>query len=147
MRNYKNNRRNLKSILILICILLITSISFAQNIDQEANKVKLYTEIAGEWELDVGGRLIPFRLVLENDKLYFDAGIEGIDPEEMVPVKDEEMKFESVDPNGDDVEFTFKKDENGKITGCTIYIPSRDAEAEAVKISDGESKAVKRRYL
>ncbi|MCP4726814.1 MAG: hypothetical protein GY863_17375, partial [bacterium] len=98
MKYSLKNRGILALVPLIFCVLIANSVSIAQNKDQETNKVKLYTEIAGEWELDVGGRLMPFRLVLENDKLSFDAGIEGIDPEEMVPVKDEEMKFESVDP-------------------------------------------------
>ncbi len=81
--------------------------------------------------------MIPFSILHENGKLYFDAGVEGMDSEKMTQVRDEEMKFETVDPNGDDIEITFKKDKNGKITGCTVYIPSREAKAEAVKIGDG----------
>ncbi|MFC1493140.1 hypothetical protein ACFL6O_04205 [candidate division KSB1 bacterium] len=137
MYTLSKTREILTFMFTFLCIFIINSRSFAQTEDKKTDTVKLYSEIAGEWELDVGGRLIPFKLVLENDKLYFDAGIEGLDHEEMIPVEDEDMKFESVDPNGDDVEFTFKRDEAGKISGCTVYIPSRDVEAEAVKIGNG----------
>jgi hypothetical protein len=95
---------------------------------------KLYPEIAGAYDMDLGGRVIPFKVLLQEGKLFFDAGVPGQDPQSMTIVTDKELTFKSIDPNGDEVLFTFLKDAQQKITGCTISVPSRNAEATAVKI-------------
>lgn len=95
---------------------------------------KIYAEIAGDYNLDLGGRILPFKIVLKEAKLFFDAGIQGQDPQVMTPVQGKDLTFTSIDPNGDEVVFTFVKDPQGKITECTVYVPSRNAEAKAVKV-------------
>jgi len=95
---------------------------------------KLYPEIAGAYDMDLGGRVIPFKVLLQEGKLFFDAGVPGQDPQTMTTVPDKELTFKSIDPNGDEVLFTFLKDAQQKITGCTVFVPSRNAEATAVKV-------------
>lgn len=120
-------------VMVFACLMLGILLNQLSLQALDSGQEKLFAEIAGEYELDFGGRIIPFTITLKEGKLFFDAQIAGLEPEEMKPVAGEDMKFSSIDPNGDEVTFTFKKDEAGKITGCTVYIPSRDASAEAVK--------------
>ena len=129
-------KRILLSFLILTAV-LICSISYAQE-KEKADTKKLYSEIAGNYELNIGTRMLPFEIILKEGTLLFDAKVPGLDPEKMIPVKDKELTFESIDPNGNEVSFKFTKNEKGKITGCTVYIPAMNAEAEAVKLEKTE---------
>ena len=95
---------------------------------------KLTVEIAGDYDLDVGGRILPFKILLKEAKLFFDAQVEGLEPQVMTPVPGKDLTFTSTDPNGDEVIFAFVKDPQGKIMGCAIFVSSRNAEAKAVKV-------------
>jgi hypothetical protein len=121
-----NKRRAWTLAFLLVGLSLVPMMITAQE--------KIYAEIAGDYNLDLGGRILPFKIVLKEAKLFFDAGIQGQDPQVMTPVQGKDLTFTSIDPNGDEVVFTFVKDPQGKITGCTVYVPSRYAEAKAVKV-------------
>jgi len=95
---------------------------------------KLAAEIAGDYDLQLDTRILPFKILLKEGKLFFDALVPGGDPQALVPVQGQELKFTTSDPNGDEVVLTFAKDPQGKITGCTVFIPVRNAEATAVKV-------------
>ncbi|MFC1783457.1 hypothetical protein ACFL02_07710, partial [Planctomycetota bacterium] len=101
--------------------------------NKEIDKTELYVEIAGDYELDIG-RILPFKVLFKGEKLYFDALVEGLEPEEMRLAAGKEMVFESIDPNGDEVTFSFYRDSLGRISGCTVVIPVRGTQAEAAKI-------------
>ena len=98
----------------------------------QVDTAKLYAELSGSYEFDVGDRIVPFWLIVKNGKLFLDIKVEGVDPEEMIPVVGEVMKFESI-ANGYKVIATFKRNDEGKIKGCTIYYPEMGTEYEAVK--------------
>ena len=121
-----NKRRAWTLAFLLVGLSLVPAMIIAQE--------KIYAEIAGDYNLDLGGRTLPFKIVLKEAKLFFDAGVQGQDPQVMTPVQGKDLTFTSIDPNGDEVVFTFVKDPQGKITGCTVYVPSRYAEAKAVKV-------------
>ena len=121
-----NKRRAWTLAFLLVGLSLVPAMIIAQE--------KIYAEIAGDYNLDLGGRTLPFKIVLKEAKLFFDAGVQGQDPQVMTPVQGKDLTFTSIDPNGDEVVFTFVKEPQGKITECTVYVPSRNAEAKAVKV-------------
>jgi hypothetical protein len=95
---------------------------------------KIYAEIAGDYNLDLGNRILPFTIVLKDTKLFFDAQVPGQDPQAMTPVQGKDLTFKSVDPNGDEFSLAFIRNDQKIITGCTVSLPSRGVEAKAVKI-------------
>jgi hypothetical protein len=121
-----NKRRAWMLAFLLAGLSLVPAMIIAQE--------NIYAEIAGDYNLDLGGRTLPFKIVLKEAKLFFDAGVQGQDPQVMMPVQGKDLTFTSIDPNGDEVVFTFVKEPQGKITECTVYVPSRNAEAKAVKV-------------
>ncbi len=136
MKSTLKRKLSLICTLITVSLLLIVSFSSAQDktADKKKDRQKLYSEIAGEYELDVGERILPFTISVKEKKLYFDPKVPGVEAAEMKPHKNDDMKYDSVDPNGNDVTFTFVKNKKGKFTGCTVYVPARDREADAVKL-------------
>ncbi|MCP4726813.1 MAG: hypothetical protein GY863_17370 [bacterium] len=135
MNTNLKNRGMIIFLTIVMSIFLINVLASAQ--DKKTDNAELFSEVAGSWEFDAGGRLIPFWLIVEDGKLYLDIKVEGIDPEEMIQDKEDKMKFETI-ANGLEAHTTFIKDDDGKITGCKIYYPDMDQEFEGVKLDDGE---------
>ncbi|MFC1731665.1 hypothetical protein ACFL6I_15215 [candidate division KSB1 bacterium] len=99
--------------------------------DKKTDKTKLYSELAGSYEFDVSGRFVPFWLIVKNGKLFLDIKVAGADTEEMIPVEGEEMKFETI-ANGYEVIAAFKRNDEGKIKGCTLCYPGMGADYETV---------------
>jgi hypothetical protein len=95
---------------------------------------KAYAEIAGDYNLELGNRVLPFKVVLKDAKLFFDAQVPGQDPQPMTPVQGKDLTFMSVDPNGDEFNMAFFRNDQKKITGCTVSLPSRGVEAKAAKV-------------
>jgi len=95
---------------------------------------KIYAEIAGDYNLDLGNQMLPFKIVLKDTKLFFDAQVPGQDPQPLTPVQGKDLTFTSLDPNGDEVSFAFKQNDQKKITGCTLSLSSRGVEAKAAKV-------------
>ncbi|MBN1938727.1 MAG: hypothetical protein JW843_04015, partial [Candidatus Aminicenantes bacterium] len=92
---------------------------------------KINEELAGDYALELGDRTLPFAIVLKDGKLFFDAQIPGGAPEPMNPVPDQPLSYKSIDPNGDEVVFVFKMNDQKKITGCTVSVPVQGIAAEA----------------
>jgi len=95
---------------------------------------KIYAEIAGDYNLELGNRMLPFTIVLKDTKLFFDAQVPGQDPQPMTPVQGKDLTFKSIDPNGDEFSLAFIRNDQKKITGCTVSLPSRGTEAKAAKV-------------
>lgn len=96
---------------------------------------KLLAEILGDYDLQLNTRTLPFKIVLQEGKFYFDALVPGGEPAAMAPVLGKDLTYTSWDPNGDQIVLAFTKDPQGKITSCTVAIPVRNIEAKAVKIA------------
>jgi hypothetical protein len=114
------------TLIVLAGAVLAPALSMAQE--------NSYSLIAGTYELDTGSRTLTFKIVLKEAKLYFDALIQGQEPQVMTLVPGQSLTFSSVDPNGDDIVLAFDKDALGRIPGCTITLPARNIETKAVKI-------------
>jgi hypothetical protein len=95
---------------------------------------KTYAEIAGDYNLDLGNRLLPFKVVLKDAKLFFDAQTPDQNPQPMTPVQGKDLTFTTFDPNGDEFSLAFIRNDQKKITGCTVSLPSRGVEAKATKV-------------
>jgi hypothetical protein len=95
---------------------------------------KIPADVVGDYTIDYGGRTIPFKIVLQTDKLFFDALVPGGSPAPMTPVEGQALTFKSIDPNGDEIILAFPKDDQGKIRSCMISIPSRGMEVKADKV-------------
>ena len=112
-------------LLISVCVLMPPG-SPAQD--------KTLEEIAGEYNLDLGNRMLPFIITIKDAKPFFDALVPGLDPQPMTPVQGKELTFSSVDPNGNDVVFAFIADGQKKITGCMVSVPAQGMEVKAEKV-------------
>jgi hypothetical protein len=95
---------------------------------------KIPADIAGDYVIDSGGRAIPFKIVLQIDKVFFDALVPGGSLAPMTPVEGQALTFKSIDPKGDEIVLAFPKDDQGKIRSCMISIPSRGMEVKADKV-------------
>jgi formylglycine-generating enzyme required for sulfatase activity len=98
-----------------------------------SDQKKFYSEIAGRYELDMEGRVVPFCIAYKpsEGRFYFEATDEI--SEAMDPVKGKESAFYTYDPNGNDVELIFYRNEKGEIAGCEVTILSSDVTFQAVK--------------
>jgi len=107
---------------------------------KEAEKTKLYKEIAGDYEFDLsefGQGMIIVSFYEEDGKLF--GGPEGNPPVEVLPVEDEELKFELSDPDGGEHLMLFVRDEETeKITKCLWTVVGAGMEFEGIKIDDGK---------
>jgi hypothetical protein len=95
---------------------------------------KIPADMAGDYVIDTGSRTIPFKITLQADKLFFDAGVPGQTAQPMTPVEGKALTYKSLDPNGDEMILVFGKDDKGKITGCTISLAARGIETTAQKV-------------
>ncbi len=119
---------------VLTCLAFLLSawggMSFAQekNVDSE----KLYSEIAGSFEFEYESEYIVFVFTVEEGKLM--GAPEGEVPDVLQPVEDTDMEFTGFDPNGNEFQFKFSRDEEGKITKCTVSVPAAGIEVEGARI-------------
>lgn len=122
------------AIVCVVCMLLVLNVSsLAQEKKQEEEKgAKLLAEIAGIYEFEFQGQFIGFVFSVEDGKLM--AAPEGEVQEALEPVEGEEMSFIGYAPTGDEYCFTFARDDEGKITRCTVSIPAMGIEIEGVRI-------------
>lgn len=95
---------------------------------------KIPADIAGDYLINTGERTIPFKIVIQTDKLFFDALVPGGSLAPMTPVEGHALTYKSIDPNGDEIVLAFPKDDQGKIRSCMISIPSRGMEVKADKV-------------
>ncbi len=121
---------------VLACLAFLLSVfggmSFAQ--EKEVDIQKLYAEIAGSYEFYFGGSSFVFVISVEDGNLM--GYLEGWDgePDVLQPVEDTDMTFVRVSPEGREYQFKFARDDDGKITKCTLNIPSEDVEVEGERI-------------
>ena len=122
------------AVVCVVCMLIVLNVSsLAQEKKQEEDKgAKLLDEIAGNYEFEFQGQFIAFVFSVEDGKLM--AAPEGEVQEALEPVEGEEMSFIGYAPTGDEYRFTFARDDEGKITRCTVSIPAMGIEIEGVRI-------------
>ncbi len=121
---------------VLTCLALLFSvfggISFAQ--EKQEDTEKLYNEIAGKYEFEFEGQYMVFVIALEDGNLV--VAPEGEVPETMQSVEGKEMTFIAYDPDGDEIQFKFVRDDDGKINTCTVIVPAMGIEVEGARIKD-----------
>jgi len=115
MRKYFHN--TVFGIFWILCafILLVNGLSAWQ---QKTDTVKLYTEIAGDYEFEMGMELMTVSFWEEDGKLL--GAPPGETPEEIIPVEGEELKFSVTIGSGEEYILTFSRDDSGKITQCLM---------------------------
>ena len=93
---------------------------------------KLLAEIAGNYEFEYQGEAMVFEFSVEDGKLM--GAPEGEAPEVMELMEGEEMKFIGFSPDGSEYQFAFARDEEGKITKCTVSVPAMGIDVEGIRI-------------
>lgn len=118
---------------VLTCLAFLLSVFGGMSIAQEKiDTEKLYAEIAGSYEFEYEGQYMVFIVAVENGNLM--VGPEGEVPDTMQPVEDKDMTFIAYDPDGAEYQFTFARDDDGKITKCTVNVPAEGIEVEGFRI-------------
>ena len=121
---------------ILTCIAFLLSVfggmSFAQ--EKGGDTEKLYGEIAGSYEFEFEGQYIVFVISVEDGNLM--GAPEGEVPDILEPVEDKDISFIGFSPDGAEYQFNFARDDDGKITKCTIIVPAMGLEVEGARIKD-----------
>jgi hypothetical protein len=95
---------------------------------------KVPAGIAGDYLIDTGTRTLPFTIIVQADKILFDAQIPGGTAAPLTPVEGKALTYKGLDPNGDEMILAFLKDDQGKITGCMVSLPARGMEVKATKV-------------
>ena len=119
---------------VLTCLAFLLSLFGGMSFAQE-NKVdteKLYAEIAGSFEFEYEGQYIVFVFTVEDGNLM--GAPEGEVLDILQPVEDTDMEFTGFDPNGNEFQFKFARDDDGKITKCTVNVPAEGIEVEGFRI-------------
>jgi hypothetical protein len=101
---------------------------FAQD---KTDTQELYVEIAGDYEFEFEGQVDAITFYVEDGILM------GRDSDDdrgtpLEPAEDQEMGFEVTTEEGQFIEITFSRDENGKITNCILK--TMGMEIKGVKI-------------
>ncbi len=121
---------------VLTCLAFLLAVlgpmSFAQ--EKEVDTEKLNAEIAGNYEFEYEGQYIVFVITLEDGTLM--VAPEGEVPDTLTPMDEKEMTFVAYSPDGDEYQFKFARDDDGKITKCTVSVPAAGIEVEGTKIKD-----------
>ncbi len=113
----------------LVLALFIWNVaSFAQ---EKTDTEKLYAEIAGDYEFEFEGQVDTITFYVEDGVLM------GRDADDdrgtaLEPVEGKELAFEVTTDEGQYIEITFSRDENGKITECVLT--TMGMEIKGVKI-------------
>ncbi|MFC2167701.1 hypothetical protein ACFLRW_01865 [Acidobacteriota bacterium] len=128
----QQHKKSLYSVLTCLAFLLSVfgGISFSQ--EKEVDTEKLYNEIAGNYEVEHEGMYVVFVITLEDGKLM--VAPEGDVPDVLSPVEDEDMTFIAYDPNGNEFQFKFARDDDGKINTFILNVPYQDIEVEGSRI-------------
>jgi len=137
----KTFKSSLIGFMLCLVFMLFTfnAVSFAQEKKQEKKvDAKLLAEIAGNYEFEYQGQVIVFVFSVEDGKLM--GAPEGDAQEIIEPVEGEEMTFVGYSPEGTEYQFKFARDDEGKITKCTVSVPAMGIEIEGAKIKDGSAE-------
>ncbi len=119
---------------VLTCLAFLLSVFGGMSFSQEktVDTEKLYSEIAGSFEFEYEGQYIVFVFTVEDGNLM--GAPEGEVPDVLQPVEDKDMSFVGFSPDGAEFQFNFVRDDDGKITKCTIIVPAMGAEVEGARI-------------
>lgn len=111
--------------------LMCNPISFAQ---EKVDTSKLYAEIAGDYEFEMGGQVTVLMFFVKEGVLMSKAESDA-DEEEVIlePVEGKEMGFTTTNSQGMTIELTFSRDESGKITKCLVNAMGMEIEGVRVK--------------
>ena len=114
---------------LALAIFIWNGASFAQ---EKTDTEKLYAEIAGDYEFEFEGQVDTITFYVE------DGALMGRDADDdrgtaLEPVEGKELAFEVTTDEGQYIEITFSRDENGKITECVLT--TMGMEIKGVKIS------------
>lgn len=131
------NHSVVKSVLAAMMVLFVIGV-FPEGVYAETstgrNDETVGQHIAGTWQLHANGRIMPFKMVVKEKKLYFDPGMNELFP--MSPVKDEPLSYTSSDPRGNDVKWIFHRDTDGLIKSCKVILVSQGIEAQGEKVTE-----------
>ena len=130
----KNNSNVGMTVVLIVALLVISSSAFTKELNFQENKVneKLLKEIAGNFEFEYEGQIIVFEFIVEDGKLM--SAPEGEVKEALEVVEGKEMTFSAFTPDGMELQFTFARDDDGKINKCTIEAPSMGIVVEGSRI-------------
>ncbi|MCJ7583074.1 MAG: hypothetical protein MUP98_21360 [Candidatus Aminicenantes bacterium] len=125
-------KKSIFGVLTYLALLLSVfgGMSFSQ--EKEIDTEKLYGEIAGSYEFEYEGLSMVFVVSVEEGKLM--VAPEGEVPDTMQPVEDKDMTFIAFNPEGMEYQFKFARDDDGKITKCTVSVPAAGIEVEGIRI-------------
>ncbi len=123
------------AVLAAAVLALAFSLLGAQAAGQEkkVDAVKLYAEIAGDYDFQMEGRTLSLSFWEKDGKLW---GAERGDEATFVEVKPldlELMKFEAYSPEGQYYEILFGRDESGKVSKCTLKTGGMEVTGVRVK--------------
>ena len=79
---------------------------------------KKYAPITGTYEFYVEAQIMNIKFWVEDEKFW--GAPEGETPAEIVPMEEEEWKFEATTDDGQYFIITFAKDDSGKFNKCII---------------------------
>jgi hypothetical protein len=115
-------------------VFLVSGSLFAQEKSDDA-LTKKYAPILGEYEFDLtdmGGDVQVLTFHVTDGNLWVDSG-DG-DPAICEPVEGQDLEFTAESSDGQTFEIRFGKDDEGKVTTCTINIVAMSLEIEGTKI-------------
>ncbi|MDH4197390.1 MAG: hypothetical protein OEW05_08295 [Candidatus Aminicenantes bacterium] len=88
--------------------------------EKKVDAVKLYAEIAGNYDFEFQGQTLSLTFREKDGKLWAAERGDEVNFVEVKPLDLETMKFEATNPEGQYYEILFGRDEGGKITKCTL---------------------------
>jgi hypothetical protein len=124
------------AILTVAVLALVFSLLGAQAAPGQGKKVdavKLYAEIAGDYDFDMQGRILGLSFWEKEGKLWAAERGDEANFVEVKPLDLEIMKFEATDPNGQYYEILFGRDESGKVARCTLKVGGSEVTGIRVK--------------
>jgi hypothetical protein len=135
MRSVSRKRSPVRTTVgLFMALFMICATVFAMDLNQQENKIseKLLNEIAGNYEFEYEGQLIVFEFIVEDGNLM--TAPEGEVKEALEVQEGKEMTFTAFTPDGMELQFTFARDEEGKITICTVSAAAMGIEVEGKRI-------------
>jgi hypothetical protein len=124
------------AVLAVAALALAISVLGAQAATGQAKKVdavKLYAEIAGDYDFDAGGRILALSFWEKDGKLWAAERGDEANFVEVKPLDLGLMKFEAYNPEGQYYEILFGRDESGKVNKCTLKVAGIEVTGVRVK--------------